>query len=833
MNKNNIIINAPINNATPDLGPTGKTPVIPNDIVEPGSDPESLRSMTADSIKDIQEMRSNDYKDIFSEKTLGQPYGRIRGFFEGAAKSILDPVDGISQMMIHGLSEHGFVGHDTSEKFDHMISDQRRTYDQLTRAHSYYATAGEFAGAMIPAGRILKGIELGMKIPMAAKIVSQVIKSSPKLGGLAAAGLKGGAVAGALSALSPIDVGEDRATKFEAGAGWGTIFGVAGRMFAPTVEYGVMKITPKVQAGLKYTVDKIASSINVMGDFANKLKSKLDYDIDAAKFWYAAKKIGIENESQLQGAPQRAMQAVQSGIGQITAGAITRIPAVQQRETKLLETSEKFREIYQNISKNIFSASQDFIHTIGKIGKFPFSQEEKITLGKNIQDFLINHEDDAHGIINDAYGKISSTAGAEINLPLKEFSETMKIINEQGFNPTFNEKINGFIQEMRNRLNPREDEPGKLVNIAGQPLIQANRTKIPTPFTTVSELTGLITELNKYGRTLPKTYANNNTHASIIMLRNMAYKTIDYIADDVTNTAKELFDSARQARLHLDDVFGQRDIVESAIAMKDRLTTVLPYEALVRRIFGGVQPLENLNRIETALKYNIPTKEEFLTKKGKETSINPRGLELWDNLRAGGLADIVSKSYQNINGIPTLIPNRLIQDFNDRPHIYKKLFADDALFNKYESFIKTLDHWSNKSDGDILKGVSEIKKTTSELQREALKEGRFVGHHALNPIVSSVIGFFTKIGNSFINSRQIAANLLISRMLSNRGKIPSQKAYESTRRITNNFLTNISASVLQPSMHAYVPKTPSVIEGEEEPEANKINIEKENILEED
>jgi hypothetical protein len=203
-----------------------------------------------------------------------------------------------------------------------------------------------------------------------------------------------------------------------------------------------------------------------------------------------------------------------------------------------------------------------------------------------------------------------------------------------------------------------------------------------------------------------------------------------------------------------------------------------------------------LNKIQRALQFTTPTPEQIISKKGQDLTdmVNPDGVKLWKNMCASKFKDIIDKAtVDDGQGNSNLDYNALIKQSKQMPHVMQKIL-DEPLYNKYNNFINVLNSWSNRADGNVVKGAQIIRSAAQDALKEGLREGRYQGHGVAMASAHVIGGLLKRLYDFVDDPRKVSANLLIAQMKN----IPSKDMYNSSEKVMNNFLTGFSNGIVQP-----------------------------------
>lgn len=403
--------------------------------------------------------------------------------------------------------------------------------------------------------------------------------------------------------------------------------------------------------------------------------------------WLVGKPTLIDDPLVLEEAANRVKDAKELGISGLTAGAATREPVIQTLETKMLKqgatrAAQMFKDAHEQISNEIHGVGQKMVDAIG--GK-PLTN---IILGEDIKTALESTKKLARERVSKMYKAAEEAPGADQELYRRSLLDKIDEIKDD-----FTDlKLSPGINKLLTKIN-KKNEQGMFVN----------------PFT-VKGANQLIASVNRAYRATTMI----DTRAALNIIRSNTMDAIDPIADNDNNPSRMLFNLARQIRKRLADVYDQKDIVNMLIRKKSRTTNYINPEQVANRIFGGDENLTNLNKIEGALKYEVPMNQWM--KEAKR--LNPKvdlsaleeiynnqvipqqkvNLELWDNLRASKLNQVMQDSTSYINGQPQLSYTKLVKNVKQigQPAL-TKILGSEELATKFNKLISVMDAWEKKA----------------------------------------------------------------------------------------------------------------------------------------
>jgi hypothetical protein len=433
--------------------------------------------------------------------------------------------------------------------------------------------------------------------------------------------------------------------------------------------------------------------------------------------WLFAKPSLIDDPAVLEAAAERVRNAKELGLDGLTAGAVTRDPKIQTLEKEMLKKSgaaaDLFREAHQEISDKLYNTGQEMIEAAG--GK---SLANKV-LGGELQTALETTRDLARKNVSKMYKIAENAPGANKELPREDILKTLNEIKDDfvdfklspGMEREFGEiaELSVDKPKLQRLFDVSKLSEEELKNFAQTDQARIGELQYKNSFD-VKRANKFIMGLNKIFRT--STDKSQRLATSALMSKVM--DSIDTLADDGTNPSRVLFNLSRQYRKQLANIYDQKDVVGALLKLKSNLTKYIAPEDVADKIFRSKESITNLERIEGALKYHMRV-DKWLAEARKlnpdldlstleniyNTKVAPlqkSNAELWDNLRASKLNDILKNSTKYINGTPQLSYKALVEQAKATGEdALNKIFGNAELANKFYKLIDVMDTWQNKA----------------------------------------------------------------------------------------------------------------------------------------
>jgi hypothetical protein len=656
------------------------------------------------------------------KQDLSKDYQTAKAIGRGAVEGALDLGRGVEQLYLGAGEKIGLLPEGSGKKYRDEVNKIKAEYKELPyiKENPWASGGGEIIGQVLttlPAS--------ALSIPMRA---AQVAKAAPgaigkvvnALTSNTARNIGTGALQGAgMGALQYDPTGEERLGNIMGGAGIGAAI-------------------PGGISAAKGVYDLTKSTLN---------RNAIDLSEDVAKQ-----------------AKQRLQEAKSIGIDQLSAGALMRDPNIQAKEELLIKGSNspaaaQLRKSYEDTEKQLYDAAQRIIKTLG--GKV----KNSAAIGNELQTTERAIYSNAQEKISTIYDAAKSAPGGDALIPADNILTTYNNILEDFVDVKFSPAIKKTIESLTKK--PVKESTADLVNAgaidaSGNALKAADEIVQPIQFT-VGEANNFIKKLNAASRNT----SNVESKAAINILKQKVFESIDTLADDATNPAKDLFQAARQARKELGDVFNQKDIVETIRKKKAQYTDYIDPERVVNRI----NTLEDWNKIEKSLKF-----------KDAYGAINQEGLQAWDNLRATKLNDFFENATTDVNGQLQLNLNKLVNNYKkiSQP-VMKKIIGDDKVFKEFNTLIKVMGYWKNKAPGTV--NTSNSANVINRLAERGL------GILDKIPFVSQTGYMLKKFFQDAADSKWVEDNLAIGR-----GKLPKTPEKPVTKPIPGQKLLPIAAA---------------------------------------
>ena len=295
-----------------------------------------------------------------------------------------------------------------------------------------------------------------------------------------------------------------------------------------------------------------------------------------------------------------------------------------------------------NVNKKLYDASENMINTLGG--------EEKTAelMGREIKDITRTIRGNEAKKVDALYEQAKNAPGGDAILPSENLVQTYGKVLDDFVDVKLSPGIKRTIDELA----------------SGEKVLNVN------------EANKLIKQLNYASGSA----SNKADKMAIGILKDKVYQSLDSIAEDAANPAKELFQMARDARRKMGDVFDQKDIVETITKKKAAYTDYINPEQVVDKI----QSPTDWGKIEKAFKFDG----------------SAAGEQAWNNLRTTKLDQLFEKSTDYINGQPQLSLEKLTKNYKKMGEsVMRKITGNNEVFNDFNTLLKVMDYWKNKAPG--------------------------------------------------------------------------------------------------------------------------------------
>jgi hypothetical protein len=417
----------------------------------------------------------------------------------------------------------------------------------------------------------------------------------------------------------------------------------------------------------------------------------------------------IDDPAVLNAAADRVKEAKSLGLDQLTAGAATRLPTIQNVESQMLKAegpgADLFRQAHENISKQIHEAGQNMIKAVGGtpvMDKIASEQVLKNT-GGNVQTAIDALRTNIGYAVSNMYQEAGTAPGWATQVDrssiLSAHNDIMNDFTDMKFSPAITKKIENLSQttDYKDYLNPFS----------------------------VKDANQLVQSLNKAYRATDK----QPTRAAISILKSNVFDALDKLADDKNNPSATLFNLARQTRRELGNLYDNGNIVATIKQLRGKSNTYIKPEEVAQKIFGPKTKISDLNDVENALTY-IPPINKWMSEAKRlnpgmdntqlqqiyEGQIIPqatKGRDVWNDIRAAKLNDIMTKATIYDNGVPHLDYRRLINQWSQVGKAgMEKLWGTKELSDKFSSLLSIMDSFQNKA-----KTAPNIERAGNSLKR--------------------------------------------------------------------------------------------------------------------
>jgi len=401
----------------------------------------------------------------------------------------------------------------------------------------------------------------------------------------------------------------------------------------------------------------------------------------------------IDDPAVLNEAANEVKKSKALGLDQLTAGAATKIPSIQNVESQMLKAegpgADLFRQAHEKLSNQIYDAGQNMIKAVG---------------GKPIVDNIAGEEalkeagGKAQTAINDLRGNVGSAISNMYETAGKAPGWATQV-DRSGILDAHNDVMNDFIDM---KFSPSTT---KQIEDMGETVKNGDYKNAFS----VKDANELIKKLNKtYSVTTQKDYK-----AAISILKSNIFDSLDKLADDKNNPSASLFNMARQIRREMGNVYDDGNIVSTIRKMRGKSSNYIKPEEVSQKIFGARTKISDLNDIEKSLTY-IPPVDKWMSEAKRlnskidntqlqqvyENDIVPqatKGRELWNDIKSAKLNDIMNKATIWNNGTPQLNYQRLVGQWKQvgKPGM-GKLLGTPELASKFEDLINVMDRFQNK-----------------------------------------------------------------------------------------------------------------------------------------
>lgn len=470
-------------------------------------------------------------------------------------------------------------------------------------------------------------------------------------------------------------------------------------------------------------------------------------------------------------ATARAKEAQEIGVKGLTAGALTRDPAIQAKEEMLSklntgDASALMRMSNEKINKQINVSAQKIVSSLGGDAK------TEAAIGGDVQNTLRGTDTNARSKVSNIYDLAADAPGGNVLLPAKNVIDKFDDVNNDFVDVKFSPRVKKIIGTLKSQEK------------TGETLFASPVTGAP------SKSLFSVKDANLLTKALNRSYRSASTPADKMAISTMSHAVHDTIDDAFAgqiNPAAELFKIARTARKNLGDVMSQRDIVENIVRKKAEFTDYIAPEDVAKKIFSSSNTMANLKKVKNALNFSLDADGRKIP--------NLKGQRVWNNMRQFKLNQFLTDSTTNVNGKPVLSYAKLTRNFkNIGKDAMNEIFGDKEIATKFNKLLNVMDYWQNKAPG-----VVNYSNSANAIIRAANKLG--LSNISKIPFIGPTLNAFKTMVEHTRDKEWVMKNLRLAKVL-----IKNPKLAEAVQpKTTNPLLEDTFAHHLVRSSIASLP----------------------------